>query len=152
MRIRPLQSDDCREVSYMRAALWPDGSVEEHARELEEILAGAWSATYPYVVLVAETDDGRLIGFADVTMRSRADGCDPKRAVGYLEGWFVVEDQRRRGIGAALMQAAEEWARTQGCVEMASDTWITNEASQRAHEALGFEAVDRVVTYRKRLA
>ena len=136
----------------MRAALWPDGSVEEHARELEEILAGAWSATYPYVVLVAETDDGRLIGFADVTVRSRADGCDPKRAVGYLEGWFVVEDQRRRGVGAALMKAAEERVKTQGCVEMASDTWITNEGSQRAHEALGFEVVDRVVTYCKRLA
>jgi aminoglycoside 6'-N-acetyltransferase I len=136
----------------MRAALWPDGSVEEQGRDLEEILAGAWSATYPYVVLVAETDEGRLIGFADVTIRSRADGCDPKRAVGYLEGWYVAEDQRRHGAGAALMKAAEEWATAQGCVEMASDTWITNEGSQLAHEALGFEVVDRVVTYCKRLA
>jgi len=152
MNVRPAGTGDCSDVARMRAALWPDGSVEEHARDLVEMLAGAWSAAYPYVVLVAETDDGRLIGFADVTVRSRADGCDPKRAAGYLEGWYVAEDQRRRGIGAALMTAAEEWATAQGCVEMASDTWITNEGSQRAHEALGFEVVDRVVTYCKRLA
>jgi aminoglycoside 6'-N-acetyltransferase I len=34
---------------------------------------------------------------------------------------------------------------------MASDTWIDNAESQRAHQALGFEVVDRCVNYRKRL-
>jgi aminoglycoside 6'-N-acetyltransferase I len=34
---------------------------------------------------------------------------------------------------------------------MASDTWIDNEGSQRAHEALGYEVVDHCVHYRKRL-
>jgi len=34
---------------------------------------------------------------------------------------------------------------------MASDTWIDNEASQRAHEALAFEVVDRCVHFRKAL-
>jgi aminoglycoside 6'-N-acetyltransferase I len=34
---------------------------------------------------------------------------------------------------------------------MASDTWIDREESQRAHEALGFEVVDRCVNYFKRL-
>ena len=34
-------------------------------------------------------------------------------------------------------------------MELASDTWIDNEKSQRAHEALGFEVVDRCVNYRK---
>ena len=135
----------------MREALWPDGSAEEHERELEQVLAGACSGTYPYVVFVAEGDDGRLIGFADVTLRSRADGCDPARAVGYLEGWYVSDAHRRRGVGAALVRAAEEWVKSQDCSEMASDTWITNEVSQLAHAALGFEEVDRVVTYCKRL-
>jgi len=36
-------------------------------------------------------------------------------------------------------------------VEMASDALIDNELSQRAHEALGYEVVDRCVHYRKRL-
>jgi aminoglycoside 6'-N-acetyltransferase I len=32
---------------------------------------------------------------------------------------------------------------------MASDPWLDNVASQTAHEALGFEVVDRCVHYRK---
>jgi hypothetical protein len=46
-------------------------------------------------------------------------------------------------VGAELMRSAEDWARAQGCLEMASDALINNEGSLRAHEALGFEIVDR---------
>ena len=53
--------------------------------------------------------------------------------------------------GGALMHAAEDWARSQGCYEVASDTWIDHESSQRAHEALGFEVVDSCVPFRKGL-
>ncbi len=84
-------------------------------------------------------------------MRSHADGCDESRPVGYVEGWFVVESVRRMGIGAALLKAAEDWARQQGCSEMASDAEMENEVSQSAHEALGFEVSGRSVNYRKML-
>jgi aminoglycoside 6'-N-acetyltransferase I len=105
----------------------------------------------PLMNFVAETSDGTLAGFAEVDLRSHADGCDPARPVGYLEGWFVTEEYRGHGIGGRLLSAAEDWARSHGCVEMASDTWIDNEHSQRCHEGLGFEVVDRCVHYRKRL-
>jgi aminoglycoside 6'-N-acetyltransferase I len=149
--IRTARPSDRSQLVALRQALWPEGSVAEHGRDVEAILAGQWSATYPYVILVAEASEGHLVGFAEVTLRSRADGCDASRPVGYLEGWFVAEGHRRQGLGTALLRVAEEWARAQGCVEMASDTWIANDASQRAHEALGFEVVDRCVNYRKRL-
>jgi aminoglycoside 6'-N-acetyltransferase I len=55
------------------------------------------------------------------------------------------------GIGRKLLRAAEEWARQQGCIEMASDALLENELSQRVHEALGFEEVDRCVRYRRTL-
>jgi GNAT superfamily N-acetyltransferase len=58
---------------------------------------------------------------------------------------------RSKGAGRALMRAAEDWARSQGCRQMASDTWLDNEPWQRAHEALGFEVVDRCVHFRKAL-
>jgi len=105
----------------------------------------------PLINFVAEIADGTLAGFAEVDLRSHADGCDPKRPVGYLEGWYVIAEYRRSGVGRRLLAAAEEWARSHGCVEMASDTWIDNEVSQRCHEALGFEVVDRCVNYRKAL-
>ena len=135
----------------MRAMLWPDGSIEEHRREAEEAVRRGMHGTLPMAILVAEEESGELAGFLEVGLRSHADGCDPARPVGFVEGWFVREGYRQRGIGAALMRAAEEWAREQGSVEMASDTWIDQEGSQRAHEALGFEVVDRCVNYRKRL-
>jgi aminoglycoside 6'-N-acetyltransferase I len=50
-----------------------------------------------------------------------------------------------------LIEAAEAWARREGCREMASDTQIENEVSQRAHAALGFSVIDRCVHYRKTL-
>jgi aminoglycoside 6'-N-acetyltransferase I len=103
----------------------------------------------PLVNFVAETADGRLAGFAEVDLRSHADGCNPARPVGYLEGWYVGQEYRRHGIGRLLVAAAEDWARNHGCVEMASDTWIDNEVSQACHETLGFEVVDRCVHYRK---
>ena len=105
----------------------------------------------PLANFVAETADGRLFGFAEVDVRSHADGCNPTRPVGYLEGWYVAEEGRHRGIGRRLLSAAEDWARSNGCIEMASDTWIENELSQTCHEALGFEVVDRCVHYRKAL-
>jgi aminoglycoside 6'-N-acetyltransferase I len=135
----------------MWASLWPDTLLEVHLKELDDTLSKGMNGTLPMVILVSHDEDGALIGFLEVGMRSHADGCNPARPVGFVEGWFVQEAFRNRGIGRELMRSAEDWARAQGCLEMASDTWIDNEGSQRAHEALGFEVVDRCVTFRKRL-
>lgn len=135
----------------MREALWPKTGAEEHARQLTLILEGKAVVTMPLIILVAETSGGMLAGFLEVDLRSHADGCNPLRPVGYIEGWYVAENDRNRGIGRKLLAAAEDWARSQGCVEIASDTWVDNEVSQRVHEALGYEVVDRCVHYRKTL-
>src|SRR5215472_4498975 len=135
--IRQAKSADRDQLAQLREALWPKTCAAEHARELEPILAGDTPGTMPLINFVAETADGTLTGFAEVDLRSHADGCDPALPVGYLEGWFVIEPYRRSGIGRQLLAAAENWARRHGCVEMASDTWIDNELSQSCHEALG---------------
>lgn len=103
----------------------------------------------PLTVFVAEATDQVVVGFLEVGLRSHADGCNPRHPVGFVEGWFVIESHRRKGVGAQLLAASEDWARRQGCVEMASDTWIDEALSQRVHEALKFEVVDRCVHYRK---
>lgn len=148
--VRHARKTDQAALVVMRSALWPDGSNDEHAAELDSIFAGAPPSTLPFVLLVAELD-GTVGGFVEVGLRSHADGCDPRKPVGFVEGWYVAPDHRGGGAGRALIFAAEEWCRAQGCKELASDTWIDNEESQRAHEALGFQVVDRCVNYRKLL-
>lgn len=149
--IRYAQASDRAQLSRLRGALWSESSAEELARELSLILEGKTSLAMPLIDLVAEATDGKLAGFMEVGLRSHADGCDASHAIGFVEGWYVAEDCRHQGIGRKLLVAAEEWARSQGCAEMASDTPIENELSQRLHQALGYIVVDRCVHYRKPL-
>jgi aminoglycoside 6'-N-acetyltransferase I len=129
----------------MRRALWGDCPDEQQVREMEEILASD-----PEEVFFAERPEGGLCGFLEVSLRSRANGCD-STPVGYIEGWYVDEDVRRRGIGRALVQAAESWARFRGCRQMASDAELWNEVSHRAHGALGYQETARLVLFKKDL-
>jgi aminoglycoside 6'-N-acetyltransferase I len=130
----------------LRERLWPANPPDELAREQERILADPRS-----LVLVAATDAGALIGFAEASLRAWAEGC-ATHPVGYLEAWYVAPEHRRRGLGAELVRAAERWARAQGCTEMASDADIDNEVSHRAHRALGYDEVGRAVLFKKGLA
>ena len=144
---------DLDQLASLRAALWPESSAEQHAQELQLLLGGkaALVLPMPLTILVAEASDETLLGFLEVDLRSHADGCNPSQPVCYIEGWYVDEDHRHRGIGRKLLAQAEQWARNHGCVEMASDAVIDNEVSHRAHQAMGYEVVDRCVHYRKRL-
>jgi aminoglycoside 6'-N-acetyltransferase I len=100
-------------------------------------------------VLVATRPNGPgLCGFAEIGTRSVADSCGTS-PVAYLEGWYVDPDMRLKGFGAALVSAAEAWARARGYREFASDAQLHNIDSQRAHVALGFTEVERAVLYRK---
>ncbi len=113
--IRLAELSDCDQLVCLREALWPKAPAGEHARELTQILEGKAPVTMPLIILVAEASDGLLAGFLEVNLRSHADGCNPSRPVGYVEGWYVAENHRHRGIGRKLLAVAEDWARSQGC-------------------------------------
>ena len=131
----------------LRARLWPDPPRAELAAECE-LLRSAPGTT---AVLVAADEQGRLVGFVEVSLRESAEGCDT-RPVGYLEAWYVDPEHRRANVGRRLVEAGEAWARARGCSEFASDAELWNEASHAAHRALGFEEVARVVLYKKPIA
>jgi aminoglycoside 6'-N-acetyltransferase I len=71
--------------------------------------------------------------------------------VPFIEGWHVEEAFQRRGIGRALVRAAEDRARSLGHHEIASDAELENAASHAAHGALGYEEVERLVSFRRSL-
>jgi aminoglycoside 6'-N-acetyltransferase I len=101
------------------------------------------------IVFVLERDDGRIGGFLVASIRPWAEGC--AGPVGFVEGWWVAPELRRRGAGAALMKAAEAWTWAQGLTELASGAAAADDAAVAAHRALGFAAVDRAVCFRKQV-
>lgn len=145
-RVRPIREKDISEWFRLRKLLWEGSSDDEHKAEMRDI----YEHTETQFVLVAETEDNKLIGFLEASIRPFVEDCHSDH-VGYLEGWYVEPEFRRYGIGRKLVRGAENWARGKGCQEMASDAEIGNDLSFKAHQNLGYEETSRLVHLRKDL-
>lgn len=145
--IRPCTTAEQPTWLALRQALWPDATREEHLAEMQAFV----EAPQRYGQFLAVDALGQGEGFIEVSLRhDYVNGTDTS-PVAFVEGLYVRPACRRQGRGAALMAAAEAWARAQGCSELASDAPLHNRTSRRAHLALGFEETERVVYFRKRL-
>ncbi|MBQ2957121.1 MAG: GNAT family N-acetyltransferase [Clostridia bacterium] len=102
-------------------------------------------------VFLAEAD-GEAVGFAQCGLRhDYVEGKDSDGPVGYLEGIFVEEAWRGRGVARMLLTFCEDWARGMGCEEFASDTELHNEEGLRFHLSCGFEEAGRIICFLKKL-
>lgn len=147
MRIEPCAPGDLDDLARLRTALWPEPPEAEHRAEI----AAAAADGRVRVVLLARTDDGRAVGFAEASLRrDPVNGCETS-PVAFLEGIYVDPGFRRRGAAASLCRAVEAWGRALGCTELGSDALLENTGSHAFHGALGFETCERVVCFRKRL-
>lgn len=144
--VRPLRESDIAEWLRLRKILWDELTEDEHKAEMLDIYEHSDSQ----LVLVAELDNGKLVGFLEASIRPFVEDCHTDH-VGYLEGWFVEADYRGLGIGKKLVQNAENWARQKGCTEMASDAEIGNDLSLQVHLKLGYEETSRLIHLRKNL-
>ncbi len=143
--IRRATAEDKPDWLRMRLLLWTYATAEGFASELDPILADPDQA-----VFIASLPDGRRVGFLEAGLRTYGEGCETS-PVGYIEGIYVDEDLRGQGLALRLMRVAEDWAREKGCTEIASDTWLENEPSIQMHLRLGFEEMERLVHFAKRL-
>ena len=92
LNVRELSAGDRDALLAMWHALWPDDDPAEHAQEVDARIAGKPPSTLPLTTFIAEDAGGHAIGFVEVGLRSHADGCDPARAVAFIEGWYVAPD------------------------------------------------------------
>jgi len=145
MKVRQANEADVDAWLSLREALWPDCGPQDQLDEVRDQLANPQLAAF-----VAEAPDGSLVGLLEASIRPLAEGCE-HHPVGYVEGWYVLPDWRRRGVGRALMAAAESWAIDRGCREMGSDIELHNTVSLSAHKALGFAEAERLVHVVKRI-
>jgi aminoglycoside 6'-N-acetyltransferase I len=147
--IRPVEKADHDEYVRMLRALYPGEADADLTPPVDAFMSGTPIDEHiPSAVLVCESDD-TLCGFIEVSIRDYAEGCTGKTP--FVESWYVDEHARGQGIARALMQAAEEWARSRGFTEIASNARLDNTTSHRAHIGVGFEEVERTVNFRKGL-
>ncbi len=145
-KIRAVERKDFPAWLRLRKKLWDELSEEEHGEEM----VGIYQNPETQLVLLAEGSAGEIVGFLEASIRPFAEDCLTEN-VGYLEGWYVEPEYRGHGIGRALVQTAERWAKSMGCLEMASDSEIGNEVSIVVHAKLGYRETSRLVHWRKEL-
>lgn len=151
--IRPARQRDAVEWTALRHALWPDAEFAALSTDAQQYFDQdeRRPGVMPEQVFVAEDEvTGRLVGFAELSRRLYAEGCETS-PVGFLEGWYVAPGSRRTGVGRRLVAAGEAWARQLGCTEFASDALVDNAVSADAHRALGFAEVEVIRCFRKDL-
>ncbi len=145
MTVREIVEGDRSDWLRMRKALWP-GSLTDHDAETQRY----FDEQNDQVVAIVAEADGRLVGFLELDHRKYAESCGAS-PVPFIEGWYVDPDMRGRGVGRALVEAAEARARAEGHHEIASDAEIDNADGIAAHPALGYEEIARIVCFRKTL-
>jgi GNAT superfamily N-acetyltransferase len=93
---------------------------------------------------VSRSGDGALAGFAHLvpTLDTLA-----LRRIGVLEDLYVVEEQRHSGLGGALLDAAEAYAREQGLARLTLATTHRNYTAQRVYVAHGYVPDQRFRTF-----
>ena len=131
----------------MRVALWPDASADEHRGYMAISLA----QPERFLQLMMYDEKRQPIGFIEGSIRGDYVNGTETSPVGFVEGVYVVPAMRRLGVARRLFEAIGDWAKARGCRELASDALLENEASQRAHRALGFKETERVVYFSKTL-
>jgi aminoglycoside 6'-N-acetyltransferase I len=140
--------EDATDWAAMRQALWPKANPGQHEADIARLLAVPGDT----INFIARADNGRPAGFAEAGLRHDYVNGTESSPVAFLEGIYVAPAFRRTGVARQLVESVENWARHQGCSELASDTGIANIPSQKLHEALGFVETQRVVYFRKMLS
>ena len=143
--IRRALPEDARSLAELAVQMWSRHTVADLEAEFCEALQdpnAAFFLKFSGDVPVAFAECGLRFDYVEGTKTS---------PVGYLEGIFVSDGFRRKGIARDLLAACEQWAREKGCAEFASDCELANEESLRFHLSVGFEEANRIICFRKSL-
>ena len=143
--IQKAEVKDLPVIAELACRLWPDNTAEEMCAEMEETLTKPDAAFF-----LAYVEDVPF-GFAQCQLRyDYVEGTETS-PVGYLEGIYVAQEHRKRGIARELLSACENWAKTKGCTEFASDCELDNAQSLQFHLNVGFEEANRIICFTKKI-
>ncbi len=145
-RIQAVQRQHFDDWLRLREAVYTDIDRKFHEQEMELYVSDDSKECFLVV-----TESGDACGMIEVSLRNVVDGCLTS-PVGYVEGIFVESSHRGSGLSRQLLHQAEDWCRSKGCSEIATDAELDNVEAQRFHQHMGFEETYRIVEYRKSMS
>ena len=144
MDIRKATPADSMVLATLASRMWKHDPADL-APEFAELTASSEAACF------LAMDGDTPVGFAQCQLRhDYVEGCDTS-PVGFLEGIYVEDGHRRSGVARSLVCACEDWARSVGCTEFASDCELDNHDSLAWHLKAGFAEVNRTIWFAKKL-
>ena len=144
INIRTANNSDIKQICCMASLLY-NSTDNEIADEFEKLIKSKYAIIY-----VAEIEN-KIIAFAQFELRfDYVEGTNTS-PVGYIEGIFVKEEYRNKGIASKLIKNGELWAKQQGCKQMASDCELLNKGSIDFHTKNGYVEVNKIVCFKKEI-
>lgn len=132
-------------LTDLTLAFWPDCNYEEEFNNWKQLIGSLTN----YCAIAKR--DNQYIGFIHAGIRTDyVEGAGDGPTV-YLEAIYTQPAFRRISLATLLLQHLENWSRSKGIYQIASDTAITNIVGQKFHKKIGFKEVGRVVCYVKEL-
>lgn len=125
-------------VNRLHHAAWPHvfaapGDPMTHLAHWQSAIGSERAATF-----VGERQ-ARVVGFVSVIIAQDPSSLVQPAPYARIGSVSVAEDQWGQGVGRALMQAAEAWARQRGMADLRLHVWDFNQRALRLYAELGYE-------------
>lgn len=135
---------DMKDLLEMALALWPEENMNELIKQFHRILNSS-----DEIGFICRTNK-EAIGFVTLSLRNIVNGAKSS-PVGFLEGLYVKESYRRKGIARKLVEIGEKWVKDRGCSQIGSDALDWNLQSILFHEKLGYKKLYTTVNFIKNI-
>lgn len=142
IKIRRAKLPDAARIAELSGQLGYPSTTEQAKRRLRSIKPAGRNA-----VFVAESPAGRVIGWTHVSLTPLLE-MDLRAEV---NGLIVANEERSRGAGAALLEAAENWARQLNCQYMSVRSNVIRERAHQFYIRNGYEHYKTQKAFRKAL-
>jgi ribosomal protein S18 acetylase RimI-like enzyme len=143
--VRPVRADEGAELRKLRLrALRSDpGAFATRYEDAREWPAERWAA-WAEVILVADDWLGMVCGcLLDDPAGRRQASMAERASSAWLFALWVDPAARRRGLGAALVDALADWARGQGATALELSVTTNNPAAAALYARTGFTETGR---------
>jgi GNAT superfamily N-acetyltransferase len=140
--IRPARSDDAAALAELSTQLGYPAAADTLSQRLTRVRGEGVGE-----VLVAADAHGRVLGWTHVVPRLHLE----ESPFAELAGLVVGEGARGAGVGAALLSAAEQWAREHGFAQFRVRSNVVRERAHRFYLREGYVERKRQVVFEKTL-